>query len=145
MEDRKGVESQERREGPNGAHVCGEDPHIAGGLWGTHTAHVRGTRAERTANIHAIDQTREVSKLSCWLKADALQNIEPIAVTLDVSRFSGRLKATADANMEPILVTLDVSRLSGWLKADADQNMLLMSVTREVSQLEMSELKLRKK
>ena len=42
-------------------------------------------------------------------------------------------------------VTLDVSRLSGWLKADADQNMLLMSVTREVSQLEMSELKLRKK
>ena len=40
-------------------------------------------------------------------------------VTRDVSRLSGWLKADAELNMKVILVTLDVSRLSGWLKAAA--------------------------
>ena len=44
-------------------------------------------------------------------------------VTRDVSKLSGWLKADAEPNMPPMYVTLEVSKLSGWLKADAESNM----------------------
>ena len=40
-----------------------------------------------------------------------------MSVTRDVSKLSGWLKANAPENMPIMLVTLDVSKLSGWLKA----------------------------
>ena len=43
----------------------------------------------------------------------------PMSMTRDVSKLSGWLKADAEPNMSYINVTLDVSRLSGWLKANA--------------------------
>ena len=82
----------------------------------------RGAR-ERTKNMPPMSVTRDVSKLSGWLKADAEPNMAPMDVTLKVSKLSGWLKADAESNMEYMLVTRDVSKLSGWLKADADQNM----------------------
>ena len=63
--------------------------------------------------------TLEVSKLSGWLNADALENIRCIVVTLEVSKLSGWLNADAPRNMLIMVMTLDVSKLSGWLNAGA--------------------------
>ena len=45
--------------------------------------------------MSAMFLTLEVSKLSCWLNADALRNIWYMAVTLEVSKLSGWLNADA--------------------------------------------------
>ena len=83
----------------------------------------------------AIVMTRDVSKLSGWLKADAWLNMEPMFVTLDVSRLSGWLKAAAPSNMRHIFVTLDVSQLEmSALKFCKPEKSSVMSVMAETSQ-----------
>ena len=72
---------------------------------------VVGARA-RTPNIKLILVTRDVSKFSGWLKADA------VVVSIDrrgVVDVRDRRRNTEKANMKLISVTLDVSKLSGWL------------------------------
>ena len=55
-----------------------------------------GTRGQRTENMNFMSVTRDVSRLSGWLKADADPNMRNMLVTLDVSRVSGWLKAAAE-------------------------------------------------
>ena len=40
-----------------------------------------------------------------------------MSLTRDVSKLSGWLKADADLNMRYMFVTLDVSKFTGWLNA----------------------------
>ena len=54
---------------------------------------------ERTLNMRCMVVTLEVSKLSGWLNADAMENMPSMVVTLDVSKLSGWLNADAPKNM----------------------------------------------
>ena len=88
--------------------------------------------------------TLEVSRLSGWLKADALCRVERgaweegrragretggrgVAAAAQAAcredptaEVGGRARAERTKNMCPMSVTLEVSRLSGWLNADAN-------------------------
>ena len=60
-----------------------------------------------------------MKSLFAWDKEFVSSNMNFMSVTRDVSKLSGWLNADAPENMRYMFVTLDVSKLSGWLNADA--------------------------